>query len=189
MATTYSKITYDGKKVQVDSAIRDGNGKQIDTNYQEKLVSGTNIKTVNGNSLLGSGDITIQSGGSLNYITGVQLQDANLEVGDIVHFYEFNNDVASIEGSFIIREIVPQSTRIMYKIRGMCVKVGEGNGSAYIGKFDAGNNIGFTMDDKVNGRFTAMKLKVAHRIVGTNDETSTVTMNIKDSKCIIIKSS
>ena len=61
MATTYSKITYDGKKVQVDSAIRDGNGKQIDTNYQEKLSSGTNIKTVNGNSLLGSGNITIQA--------------------------------------------------------------------------------------------------------------------------------
>ena len=35
-----------------------------DTSRQETLVSGTNIKTVNGNSLLGSGDITIQSGGA-----------------------------------------------------------------------------------------------------------------------------
>lgn len=31
---------------------------------QEKLVSGTNIKTINGESILGSGDITISSGGS-----------------------------------------------------------------------------------------------------------------------------
>lgn len=31
---------------------------------QDTLVSGTNIKTVNGNSLLGSGNITIESGGS-----------------------------------------------------------------------------------------------------------------------------
>lgn len=31
---------------------------------QDTLVSGTNIKTVNGNSLLGSGDITIEGGGS-----------------------------------------------------------------------------------------------------------------------------
>lgn len=31
---------------------------------QDTLVSGTNIKTINGNSLLGSGDITIQGGGS-----------------------------------------------------------------------------------------------------------------------------
>ena len=37
-------------------------------NKQDKLVSGTNIKTINGNSLLGTGDITI-SGGGTNYIT------------------------------------------------------------------------------------------------------------------------
>ena len=30
---------------------------------QEKLVSGTNLKTINGNSLLGSGNITISGGG------------------------------------------------------------------------------------------------------------------------------
>ena len=33
-------------------------------NKQDKLISGTNIKTVNNQSLLGSGNITIQSGGS-----------------------------------------------------------------------------------------------------------------------------
>lgn len=32
--------------------------------YQEPLVSGTNIKTINGNSLLGSGDLTISGSGS-----------------------------------------------------------------------------------------------------------------------------
>ena len=37
-------------------------------NKQDKLVSGTNIKTINGNSILGTGDITI-SGGGTNYIT------------------------------------------------------------------------------------------------------------------------
>lgn len=31
--TTYKKITLDGDKVQVDSAIRDGNGARIDTTY------------------------------------------------------------------------------------------------------------------------------------------------------------
>lgn len=30
--------------------------------FQEKLVSGTNIKTINSTSVLGSGDITIESG-------------------------------------------------------------------------------------------------------------------------------
>lgn len=36
-------------------------------NYQYKLVSGTNIKTINGESLLGSGNITIESGTNINF--------------------------------------------------------------------------------------------------------------------------
>lgn len=32
---------------------------KTDAAYQAKLVSGTNIKTVNGNSLLGSGDLAV----------------------------------------------------------------------------------------------------------------------------------
>ena len=43
----------------------DGNTYNLrDDSKQELLVSGTNIKTVNNNSLLGSGNITIESGGS-----------------------------------------------------------------------------------------------------------------------------
>lgn len=34
---TYEKLTYNNNKVQVDSAIRDGNGAKIDTTYQTKL--------------------------------------------------------------------------------------------------------------------------------------------------------
>lgn len=37
--------------------------------YQPKLVSGTNIKTVNNESLLGSGNITIQGGSSVDVVT------------------------------------------------------------------------------------------------------------------------
>ena len=40
--------------------------------FQEPLESGTNIKTINGNSLLGSGDISIQGGGSVD-IDGVTI--------------------------------------------------------------------------------------------------------------------
>lgn len=60
MATvTYKKLTYDGSKIQVDSAIRDGAGNDIVGNYQVKLVNQTNIKSINGNSLLGSGDLSL----------------------------------------------------------------------------------------------------------------------------------
>ena len=50
-----------GEDVEIkldDTFVNKVNGKQ------DALVSGTNIKTVNGNSLLGSGDITIEGGGS-----------------------------------------------------------------------------------------------------------------------------
>lgn len=42
-------------------------GKTID-DFQSKLVSGTNIKTINGNSILGSGDLTISTGSSVNVV-------------------------------------------------------------------------------------------------------------------------
>lgn len=35
---------------------------------QDKLVSGTNIKTINGQSILGSGNITISGGVSQDYV-------------------------------------------------------------------------------------------------------------------------
>lgn len=48
-------------------------------NKQDKLISGTNIKTINGNSLLGGGDITISGGGDYLPLTG-GLIDGDLSV-------------------------------------------------------------------------------------------------------------
>ena len=44
---------------------------------QDRLVSGTNIKTINGNSLLGSGDLTIEGGGS--DVAIITLTDAQVQ--------------------------------------------------------------------------------------------------------------
>ena len=52
---------------QIDDAITANVSSQIDaalTTKQDTLVSGSNIKTINGNSLLGSGDIAISGGGT-----------------------------------------------------------------------------------------------------------------------------
>ena len=52
----------------------------VNTNdIQEKLVSGTNIKTVNGNSLLGSGNIVISGGSALGSGQGINI-DANDDI-------------------------------------------------------------------------------------------------------------
>ena len=50
------------------------------TDYQAPLVSGTNIKTVNGNSLLGSGDLTIGGAPSVSVVTNTsQAATANTQ--------------------------------------------------------------------------------------------------------------
>ena len=46
---------------------------------QDKLVSGTNIKTINGESVLGSGDITITSSNVMAVDTGDIINDATVE--------------------------------------------------------------------------------------------------------------
>ena len=57
-ATTYTKT-------EVDNAITAATSTKQDT-----LVSGTNIKTINNESILGSGNITIQGGGGASYQAG-----------------------------------------------------------------------------------------------------------------------
>ena len=43
---------------------------ELSTNKQDKLTSGTNIKTINGESILGSGDITISGSGAVDSVNG-----------------------------------------------------------------------------------------------------------------------
>lgn len=61
---TYPSLTELSYVKGVTSAIQTQIG-----NKQDTLVSGTNIKTINGTSVLGSGDIVISGGGSLSALT------------------------------------------------------------------------------------------------------------------------
>lgn len=82
----------------VDSAVE---GKQ------DTLVSGTNIKTINGESVLGSGNITIQGGGSsyddtelrnsLNAVTE-RVEDLSSEIEDKVN----ETSIATINGQSLV---------------------------------------------------------------------------------------
>ncbi|HEY9701241.1 MAG TPA: hypothetical protein V6C58_02290, partial [Allocoleopsis sp.] len=65
------------------------------SNKQNNLISGTNIKTINGNSLLGSGDLTFSGGGTIdlsskqdNLISGTNIKTINgnslLGSGDLI---------------------------------------------------------------------------------------------------------
>ena len=52
----------------------------LNATKQAVLVSGTNIKTINGESVLGSGNITIQAGGSLEGVTLAQTTGSGTDV-------------------------------------------------------------------------------------------------------------
>lgn len=54
--------------------IKDSIARTALSNKQDALVSGTNIKTINGNSLLGSGNIEIQSGADVEAFTATEVQ-------------------------------------------------------------------------------------------------------------------
>ena len=62
--------------------IKDSEARAELSNKQDTLVSGTNIKTINNTSILGSGNIDIQSGSSYTAGTGIDI----------------TNDVISVEG-------------------------------------------------------------------------------------------
>lgn len=68
------------------------------SNYQEVLVSGQNIKTINNQSLLGSGDITIQGGGGGGFVQFTYNGYTGL-INSLTTTYDFNiGQGAVIEG-------------------------------------------------------------------------------------------
>ena len=74
------------------------------SNKQAKLVSGTNIKTINGQSVLGNGDIVISGGG---YFTGT----AGITVGGIATGDTFTNvPVTDMINNLINPELTPNLT-------------------------------------------------------------------------------
>ena len=53
---------------------------------QNTLVSGTNVKTINGNSLLGSGDLVVSGGAGLGYTLSVQALTSSPADGATIYF-------------------------------------------------------------------------------------------------------
>lgn len=75
LAAKLDTATYNSEKASFETKENAAATYQVKGDYattaqlnskQDTLVSGTNIKTINGNSLLGKGDITIQAGGTVD---------------------------------------------------------------------------------------------------------------------------
>lgn len=74
-------------------------------NKQDKLISGTNIKTINNTSILGSGNITIESGNSDANVqavnTGDILDDVNVDYATKTYVDGLVGDINSVLESII----------------------------------------------------------------------------------------
>lgn len=72
---------------------------------QATLVSGTNIKTINGNSLLGSGDLTISGGGSPTFV-GLTDTPSSF-TGEAGKFYKVNSGETALETTDLVQQFDP----------------------------------------------------------------------------------
>lgn len=93
-----NKVTYSElgtTKKTIFGAINEVNN--LTKGKQDALVSGTNIKTVNGQSLLGSGDVTISGGGTSPLL--IDLAELSGEVGTIMTLDIFNELVEAAKNS------------------------------------------------------------------------------------------
>lgn len=130
---------------------------KADDEYQAKLVSGTSIKTVNGNSLLGSGDISVQptlvSGTNIKTINGDSLLGSgDLAVGGSVTMEDTAVD-AAVEAAFpaptgyAITPIGQASPDAVYR---HCNGIGTTDSFAsgtYVSTADAGTTIYVALDN------------------------------------------
>lgn len=85
--------------------------------YQPLLVSGTNIKTINNNSILGSGDITIQSAPNIDGITITKNSDDELQTVGVIDQNNTSNAIKTWTGTRAQYDaIVTKDSTTLYNI-------------------------------------------------------------------------
>lgn len=77
--------------------------KQSITNKQDKLVSGTNIKTINGKELLGEGNIEINGG--VKIVSSVDELDPNAPSGSLATVSNTKTEEIEVEDKFSVRDV------------------------------------------------------------------------------------
>ena len=94
--TDHTGYIYDGTKWRDIAQIVDLSTKQ------DKLVSGQNIKTINGSSVLGSGDLVIDTGGTYTAGMGISITDD----GVISNTYGYVDDRVNVHAFLITTDMI-----------------------------------------------------------------------------------
>ena len=84
---------------------------------QDTLVSGTNIKTINNQSLLGSGNITISGGGS-GTVTGVKMNNGSAISPDSNGVVDLGTVVTTVDSALSSTSTNPVENRAIYAVVG-----------------------------------------------------------------------
>lgn len=131
----------------------------FELDFQQKLVSGTNIKTVNGNSLLGSGDLTVSATPLAfgNIITNLTLE-TNASAGDVMYLKATGTLVACKGNS--------ASTNLKLGILAESGLAGEAKPIASFGSIFEGTNFG-TFTAGTTYYIAADKMTITSTVNGT----------------------
>ena len=121
-------------------------------NKQEALVSGTNIKTVNGNSILGEGDMTIPQYDDSELNQTIQEMDDHIyEIEEVIAVSLTNLNEKKFDKIKIIQHsnsetecvIAPNQFHIWVEVDSLTLQLGEGDKNVineYMFQFSSGNN-------------------------------------------------
>ena len=95
-STAQGTFGFTGSGVTMTNGGAGDPGKIIDFNYQDPLVSGTNIKTINSQSILGSGDIVVSGGTPAGVAGSVQINDGTNFSADTNLTWDTANNILTV---------------------------------------------------------------------------------------------
>lgn len=150
----------------------------LNTNKQNKLVSGTNIKTINNQSLLGEGNITISGGGSggdVNIIETVKVNgtaltpDSNKAV-NISAVTSFNGSTGAVTYSAPVTSVNGNTGAVVLNIP---AAVTESTVSGWGFTKNAGTITGVTGSNGLTGSGTSGSVTISHAAPSTSPAKTT----------------
>ena len=181
----HAKATY----MSDGSTVEDGISKK-----QDKLVSGTNVKTINGESIIGEGDIVISAGSELTSVDWEDIQNKpEISITDVGDLKINSNASVDIKGEYGINligtiyfdtensdydGIVKNNTQLNWNSNG--IQLIDSNDDGILGISCTGDGTKFLANDGTYKEITTSSsnngayAEVSH---GTSDTTFTLTPN------------
>ena len=178
MPTKVSDLTNDAGYI-TNAALTDLATKEEVSAKQDTLVSGTNIKTINGNSILGAGNIVIEGGGGGLPSFGMSLSGTTITMteGTIANFF---NAIKAGKGNY--RAYITTTDNLLFSNTGQALT----SGDEYFVRFDSVTPI---KDKGKENSYYAAKKSLVIKVNNTSVTLLTGDNYMFDSNVVIINMS